>query len=347
MARLKVYLFFISITSALFLSISSCEKKEEKPSEKKSTIDLQEKIHRVIVSTAPSVVKIVSKGKEDSGFIKGLPSESISSGFIIDKDQNYLYIITTNHGIESKNLKVVFKGNIKKDATVVGKDKQSDVALLKVSLDQKIKDLPPLKPYTGEVKVGYFVLAAGSPYNLGSSYTFGIISALHRNFGFSAYEDYIQTDASLNPGDSGGPLFDINGRVVGMNSIILESGEGLGFALPIKTVLEIYKDLREYGYVKRGWLGVLVRARNQSNDYEKKLNKGVVITRVFENSPAARAGLKKGDILISINGKDIKNPAELSFILQKLKPDTAITVNILRNKQLKTFKIKIEEKPKG
>ncbi len=341
MARLLAFFFFISISFVWLSVLSSCEKKEEKkaPTSQSHVQDLQEKIHKAITTTSASVVKIVSSEKGKVDIFKDISTASISSGFVVDKDEKYLYIITAAHGLEDKNPKVVFKGNITKESYIIGKDKASDVALLRVELDSQIKDIKPLKPYLGKLKTGYFVLAAGSPYNLSTTYTFGIISALHRNFGLSAYEDYIQTDASMNPGDSGGPLLDINGNVIGMNSVILESGEGLGFALPIKTVLGIYKDLKKYGYVKRGWLGVLVQSVSSG--------KGVVVIRVFKNSPAEKAGLQVGDIIVSINGKEIKNPTQLSLLLQKLKPEEVITVNILRNKKLKTFKIKVEEKVKG
>ena len=341
----KVLLLVILI---IFLS---CEKKDQqKPAEKKEVnpvLLIQERISSVIENTKPSLVTVIShlnKGK-DFSFIDR-ENESLGSGFIIDKDDKFLYILTNAHVLEkSTDVDVQFFNEIKKKAQVVGYDSKSDIAVLKVILDKSIQNAKPVKiGDLSKMKAGYFVLSAGSPYNLGHTYTFGIISALHRNLGLSPYEDYIQTDAAINPGNSGGPLFDINGNVIGMNTAIIDAGQGIGFALPINTVLNIYKEILKYGKVRRGWLGVLVQPISERAKDKLKIKNGVVVIKVFKNSPAEKAGIDVGDIILAINGKPVKNPQDLAFEIQKLKPESNVEIKVLKNKQIQTIKVLIESR---
>lgn len=342
--RKSVSLFIITL---IFILIS-CEKKEEKKIEKKKPapiVQIQEKIHSVIEKNKPSLITIFSFSKNE---LKPLENESLGSGFVIKKDKDYIYILTNYHVIEkSKKIKVKFFNNIEKEAEVVGYDDKSDIAVLKVKVNKDLNNVKPVKiGDISKLKEGYFVLSAGSPYNLGHTFTFGIISALHRNLGLSPYEDYIQTDAAINPGNSGGPLFDINGKVVGMNIAIVDTGQGIGFAIPINTVLDIYNEILKYGKVRRGWLGVLVQPI--SNKAKKRLNikNGVVVIKVFKNSPAEKYGLEVGDIILSINGKPVKSPQQLSFFIQRLKINSQIKITVLRDKKQLTLPIKIEEQIK-
>ncbi len=328
----------------LFSVIISCQEKKKEVKEKANPIvEIQEKIANVIKNTKPSIITVISQFK-DNFILRDENNESLGSGFIVKKDKDFIYILTDAHVIEkSNNIKVRFFNGVESRAYIVGKDDKSDVAVLKVKNSDRLKDVYPVKVGNlNKVKAGYFVLSAGSPYNLNYTYTFGIISSLHRNLGLSPYEDYIQTDAAINPGNSGGPLFNINGEVIGMNVAVIDTGEGIGFALPINTVLDIYKDIIKYGKVPRGWLGVLVQPLSEKALKTLKIKNGVVIIKVFKNSPAEKAGLKVGDIIVSINEKNVKSPQDLSFEIQKLKPNQKVTLKILRKNKLKQVQVFIE-----
>ncbi len=337
----------IFLTLIVFLS---CENKEQKPIQKKEIdpiLKIQEKISSVIENTKPSLVTVIShlNQSKDFNFIDR-ENESLGSGFVINKDEKFIYILTNAHVLEkSTNVDVKFFNEVKKKAVVVGYDTKSDIAVLKVTTDKNLRGVYSVKiGNLSKIKAGYFVLSAGSPYNLGHTYTFGIISALHRNLGLSPYEDYIQTDAAINPGNSGGPLFDINGNVIGMNTAIIDAGQGIGFALPINTVLNIYKEILKYGKVRRGWLGVLVQPISEKAKKKLKIKSGVVVIKVFKNSPAEKAGIDIGDIILEINKKPVKTPQDLAFEIQKLKPKSNIEIKVLKNKQIQTIKVLIESR---
>ncbi|MBK3333328.1 trypsin-like serine protease [Persephonella atlantica] len=345
----------------LLFAISACENKDKEKHPvikvEKREIDtvtaLQERISSVISHAKPSIVTILSKSSEGKTptifkFNDEIPpgeNESLGSGFVIRKSGNSLFIVTNSHVIEKAKVIIVkfYNGN-RYEAEVVGKDTKSDIAVLKVKVDENIKNVKPLKigsPST--LKVGYFVVSGGSPYNLGLTFTLGIVSALNRNLGISAYENYIQTDAAINPGDSGGPLLNLNGEVVGMNTAIIQTGQGLGFAIPINTVVDIANQLIKYGRVRRGWLGVLVQKIPEKLKKELGLSSGVQIIKVFKNSPAAISGLKTGDIILSIKGKKISSPSDLKYIVSQLKPEETVEVEYIRGRKKYKIVIKIKE----
>ncbi len=351
-------LFFLLF---LLFVISACEdKNKESPQiikiEKKGTDPvkaIQDKISSVILDTKPSIVTILSKsstGKTPIIFkfndeISSGDNESLGSGFVIRKSRGFLFIVTNSHVIEKAKIIIVkFYNGSKYKAVVVGKDSKSDIAVLKVKVDEKIKNVKPLKIGNPSLlKVGYFVLSGGSPYNLGLTFTLGIISALNRNLGISAYENYIQTDAAINPGDSGGPLLNLDGEVIGMNTAIIQTGQGLGFAIPINTVVDIADQLIKYGRVKRGWLGVLVQELPEKLKKELGLSYGVQIIKVFKNSPAAISGLKTGDVILSIKGKKISSPTDLKYIVSQLKPEETVEVEYIRGRKKYKIIVKIKE----
>ena len=345
MAKLKIFYYFFLIGLVFTFS---CEEKKEKPKQEKKidyVAKIQEKIASIVENTKDSIVTVISSPKHIKSYqpFEDFETKSLGSGFVIEKDKKFLYILTNAHVIEGKNIKVIFNKDNQKIAKLVGKDDKSDIAVLKVEIDEGIKNIKPLKVgNSNKLKVGYFVLSAGSPYNLGHTYTFGIVSALHRNLGFSAYEDYIQTDAPINPGNSGGALLNMNGEVVGMNIAVVQSGEGIGFALPIETVLEIYQLIKKYGKVPRGWLGVLVQKLSKRAQDKLGIKGGLVVIKVFKNSPAKKAGIKVGDIILRINGIPITSPQNLAFFIQRLKPDTKLTLDILRNKKPLKIEVIIE-----
>jgi len=352
---------FIIFFLLSFFVIISCENKEAEKPRKVSIIQkspdpvkqLQERIYSVIKKVKPSVVTILSKSggtKTPIIFrfneeIPPIENESLGSGFVLKKDREYLYIVTNSHVIEkAKLITVRFSNRFKSQAEVVGKDPKSDIALIRVKITKEIKGIKPVKiGNPKKLKVGYFVISGGSPYNLGLTFTLGIVSALNRNLGISAYENYIQTDAAINPGDSGGPLIDLNGEVVGMNTAIIQTGQGLGFAIPINTVIEITDQLFKYGKVKRGWLGVLVQELPEKIKKSLHIKYGVQIIKVFKNSPAYKSGLKPGDIILSIKGKEIRTPSDLKYIVSQLKPEETVKVEFIRGRKKQNIVIKIEE----
>ncbi|WP_457640634.1 S1C family serine protease [Persephonella sp.] len=352
----QFYLLIPLISLFLFLS---CEYKDNDKTKsnkvvKDPVILIQERFAGIIEKTAPSIVTILTHSKSGKTPIIfrfseepfSFDNETLGSGFVIKRDNEYLYIVTNSHVIgKSKTITVKFYNDHETKGVVVGQDKQTDIAVLKVKIDENIKNIQPLKlGTTKNLRVGYFVISGGSPYNLGHTFTLGIISALNRNLGISPYENYIQTDAAINPGDSGGPLLDINGYVVGMNTAIIQSGQGLGFAIPIDTVKELSDELLKYGRVKRGWLGVLVQELDEKMMKTLDLDHGVLVIKVFRNSPAKKSGIKTGDIILSINNKKVKSLHDMRYIISRLKPEEKAFVEILRNKKKKVINVVIEEK---
>ena len=356
-----MYYFLILISLVFLFSCESqpekevIEKKETKVIYKKENVvkTLQERISNVIQKATPSIVTILSKSTEKETpiifkFNEDIPSienESLGSGFVIKKNSQFLYIVTNNHVIEkAKTITVRFHNGYKTKSIIAGKDAESDIAVLKVQIDPKIADIKPLEiGDPSKLRVGYFVLSAGSPYNVGLTFTLGIVSALHRNLGISAYENYIQTDAAINPGDSGGPLLDLDCKVVGMNTAIIQAGQGLGFALPIDMVMDIANQLIAYGKVQRGWIGVITE---KLSNYQKKklhLNYGVKVIKVFKDSPAYKAGIKAGDIILSVNGKKIRTSAELKNIVLRGKIGETLNIVVFRHGKKLNFNLKIEK----
>jgi len=333
MREYKSYIFLFLVT--IFI-VSSCDRR---PLEKKDSIhQLQEKISSVITQVTPSIVTVFSKQNDN----KSAPSifrydlsenESVGSGFIIKRDAKYFYIITNTHVIEkAKNIAVRFYNDLELKAEVVGSDTKTDISIIRVPITPSISNLKPLKFAPEEkIKVGYFVIAAGSPYNLGYTYTFGIISALNRDLGISSYEDYIQTDAAINPGDSGGPLINIDGEVVGMNVAIIQSGEGLGFAIPASTIKDISEDIIKYGKVRRGWIGIMIEDIPENLKESKNLSGGAIIIKIQKNSPAIEYGLKEGDIIYAVDDIPIKNAKQLKKMMLKFKPNQDIKFDIIRD----------------
>ncbi len=327
-----------------FIFILSCEnlyKKEEKKKEEKKIppiVQIQERFASIIEKVSPSIVTVFtfSEGKTPIAYNIGdedfSENESLGSGFVFKEDNDFLYIITNSHVIDkSKKIKIKFFNGVEKEGKLVGSDTKSDLAVLKVKKDQSIAFAKPLSLGTSRnIKVGYFVIAGGSPYNLGHTFTLGIVSAMHRNLGISMYENYIQTDAAINPGDSGGPLLDIYGNVIGVNTAIIQTGQGLGFAIPIDDAISVAQELIKYGRVRRGWLGVIVQNLTQKQKKRYKITEGVYVVKVVEDSPAFALGLKKGDIIVEIDGVHIKNTQQLKYILSKKKPGEGISIKIYR-----------------
>ncbi len=268
------------------------------------------------------------------------------SGFIVSKDG---YILTNNHVVADADKIIVKLADGREfKAKIVGTDPSSDVAVLKINA----KDLPVLPlGDSDKIEVGEWVLAIGNPFGLTQTVTVGVISAKGRSgVGITDYEDFIQTDAAINPGNSGGPLVNLRGEAIGMNTAIFtRSGGymGIGFAIPINMVKIIMKQLITTGKVTRGWLGVVIQELNEDLAHSFGLEKpeGALITEVAENSPAAKAGLKPGDVIIAYNGKRVKNVAELRTMVALTQPGTKVKIVIVRNGRRKELTVTIGNQP--
>ena len=271
-------------------------------------------------------------------------SQSLGSGFIID---NKGYIITNNHVIENaEKIMVILHDDKSFEAKVVGKDPKTDVALLKIN--PKNVNLKAVKfGNSNDLRVGDWVMAIGNPFGFGGTVTAGIVSARGRNIGGS-YDDYIQTDASINRGNSGGPLFDMKGNVVGINTAIFsQSGGsvGIGFAVSSNLAKQVSDQLRKYGRTKRGWLGVLIQqiTKEIADSLGLKNTHGALVSSATENGPAYDAGIRSGDIILKFNGIEIKNMNELPKVVAGTSVGETVKVEIWREGKTKTVNVKLGE----
>ncbi len=270
------------------------------------------------------------------------------SGFIISKDG---YILTNNHVVgDADSITVKLADGRKFKAKVIGKDPQSDVAVIKI----KAKNLPVLPLGNSDaIQVGEWVIAIGNPFGLTQTVTVGVISAKGRSrLGITDYEDYIQTDAAINPGNSGGPLINIHGEAIGINSAIFSRSGGymgIGFAIPINMAKAVKNQLIKNGKVVRGWLGVVIQEVDEelAKSFGLKKTEGVLISEVAGNSPASKAGLKSGDIILKMNGHKVSDIGELRNHIALTPPGTKIKFEILREGKIKTVTVTIAEKPGG
>jgi len=272
---------------------------------------------------------------------KEFRGQSLGSGFIIKKDG---IILTNNHVVEKADKIIVRLSDEREfEAKVIGRDERTDLALIKIKDSQS---LPVVRlGDSDQLDVGEWVIAIGNPFGLEQTVTVGIVSAKGRAIGTGPFDDYIQTDASINPGNSGGPLFNTNGEVVGINTAINPSGQGIGFAIPINQVKKIVDQLEKYGKVSRGWLGVMIQELNDdlARSFRLKEKKGALISDVFENSPAAKAGLERGDVIIEFDGKKINQMRMLPPIVAETPIGKEVQLKTIRNGGERTLTVKIEE----
>ena len=260
-------------------------------------------------------------------------SSALGSGFIIDENG---IVITNNHVIQGADDIVVRVDDDKEfKAKVIGADPLSDIAVLQ--LESKEKFQPVKFGDSDEARIGDWVIAIGNPFGLGGTVTSGIISARNRSIGLTRYEDYIQTDASINQGNSGGPLFNMNGDVIGINTAILgRSGSiGIGFAIPSNSAKQVIDQLIKFGETKRGWLGVRIQDVTKEIADVENLGepRGALVASVAENSPSDKAGVKAGDIIIEFNGEKINEMKELPIIVARTEVGKKVKVKIWRNKK--------------
>jgi serine protease Do len=272
-----------------------------------------------------------------------LRRSSLGSGFIINKDG---HIVTNNHVVENAtDIKVSLSDKEEFDAKVVGRDPKTEVALIKI---EARRDLPiaPLGD-SDRLRVGEWVLAIGNPFGLGHTVTTGIASAKGRIIGAGPYDDFIQTDVSINPGNSGGPLFNLHGEVVGINTAIVATGQGIGFAIPINLAKEVLTQLWEKGRVTRGFLGVQVQqvTPELAQSFGLERPHGALVVDVQPDSPAAQAGIQRGDVITAFNGRNIEEMHELPRTVANTPPGTATKVQLLRQGREQTVQVSIGDMP--
>jgi serine protease Do len=270
-------------------------------------------------------------------------TKSLGSGVIIHREG---HILTNNHVVENaKEITVTLFSGKDYPARVIGKDKKTDLALIKI--DAKENEDFPVAPLgdSDRLKVGEWVLAIGNPFGLAETVTAGIVSAKGRVIGAGPYDDFIQTDASINPGNSGGPLFNFWGEVVGINTAIVAAGQGIGFAIPINMAKDILPQLKEKGRVTRGWLGVGIQriTPQLAKSFGLKEEGGALVSQVFKDSPAERAGIKQGDVILEFDGKKIAEFGELSRTVASTPAGNTVDIKVFREGRELTFQAKIAE----
>jgi len=321
-----------------------------------SFADLAEKLMPSVVNIASTQTIRTTSNPFPFEFPEGSPFEDmfkefnqprerkatgLGSGFIIDSKG---IVVTNNHVIQgAEDIVVSVNGSKEYKAKVIGKDPYMDLAVLQIESDEKF--IPVSFGDSDKARVGDWVIAIGNPYGFGGTVTTGIISSRNRDIGLTRYDDFIQTDASINVGNSGGPLFDLNGKVVGINTAIIAPGRsgsiGIGFAIPSNSASKVIEQLIKFGETKRGWLGVRIQVVTEEIAEVEKLEKpeGALVANVSEGSPAAKGGIKPGDIILEFDGKKVDTMRTLPKLVAQTKVGKRVEVKIWRNQQLISKKV--------
>ena len=351
--KMKIKNFRIILISIVFLNFSLFANAKSVP---ESFADLAEKLMPSVVYISTTQTVITNVNPFPFEFPPGSPFEdmfkefgtpqkrkasALGSGFIIDAKG---IVITNNHVIKgAEDIIVRIEGDKEYKAKVLGSDPLSDIAVLKIESKEKL--IPVKFGDSDKARIGDWVIAIGNPFGLGGTVTSGIISARNRDIGMSRYEDFIQTDASINVGNSGGPLFDMNGEVIGINTAILgQAGSiGIGFAIPSNSAKKVIEQLIEFGETKRGWLGVRIQIVTKEIADVEKLDKprGALVASVAEDSPSDKAGIKAGDIILEFNGVLINEMKELPKIVAQTDVGKTVEVKVWRNEKEISKKIKL------
>ncbi len=319
--------------------------------------DLVEKVLPGVVNVSSiTVTNTVVYGMDDFMNFFGIPREqkstSLGSGLIIDNEG---YVLTNSHVVENATevlVTLVDKRQFR--ARIVGKDQKTDLALLQLRDDTR-KTPSGLKPLTlGDsttVRIAESVFAVGNPFGLQHTVTAGIISAKNRTIGMGPFDNFLQTDASINPGNSGGPLFNMKGQVIGINTVIYsrtgQSG-GLGFAIPVNEAKIVFDSLKRFGRVPRPWLGVVGQPVTPAlaSYYGIPSDKGVIIVNLVEAAPAARASLRRGDVILTVDGEAVEDSNSLERALARKKPKEHSSIGILRGQRRMDVKVRLDELPR-
>ena len=281
-------------------------------------------------------------------FTRSVPMKGRGSGFIVSREG---LILTNNHvvdGVDKITVSVLLSDGSKKTypATIKGNDPAYDLALIKIEPDE---NLPVLELGDSDaLEVGEWVVAIGNPYGFEHSVTAGVISAKNRSIHAQDvnFDDFLQTDAAINPGNSGGPLLNMEGKVIGINTAIVPYAQGLGFAIPVNKAKEIMGDLESFGHVKRGWLGVSVRniTAEMAKAYKVEGTNGAMVNDVFKGDPADKAGLKRGDVIVELNGQKIKDSNDFVQKVRTLAPGTIAKIGVVRKGKRMNFNVKLAER---
>ena len=339
----KLKLFFLVIITTLNLQTISVS--QTPPG---SFADLAEKLMPSVVNISTTTIVTTQSNPFPFQFPPGSPFEdmfkefgapqerksaALGSGFIIDEKG---LVVTNNHVIsDAEDIIVRVNGDKEFKAKVIGADPLSDIAVLQLETTEKF--IPVKFGNSDKARIGDWVIAIGNPFGLGGTVTSGIISARNRSIGLSRYEDYIQTDASINSGNSGGPLFDMNGDVIGINTAILgrNGSIGIGFSIPSNSAKIVIDQLIKFGETKRGWLGVRIQDVTKEIADVEKLDepRGALVASVAQNSPSEKAGVKAGDIILEFNGERIQQMKELPIIVARTEVGKKVKVKIWRNKR--------------
>jgi len=267
--------------------------------------------------------------------------KSLGSGFIISKDG---YILTNNHVIEkATEIRVRLLNKEEFKAKVIGRDPKTDIALIKIKANHSLS--AATLGDSDALRVGDWVIAIGNPFGLGHTVTVGIISAKERIIGAGPYDNFLQTDAAINPGNSGGPLVNLEGKVVGINTAIVAQAQGIGFAIPINMAKYILPQLKERGKVMRGWLGVMIQEVTPEIAHALGLKevKGALVADVTPGSPADKADIRRGDVIIEYNGKKIEEMNELPRLVANTPVGKSVPIKIWRNGKIKQLTVKVGE----
>jgi len=352
---MKNYKAFINFTLVIILLIFPVSPSESKTIPN-SFADLAKKLMPSVVNISTTQTIKTTSNPFPFQFPPGSPFEdmfkefnkpterqatALGSGFIIDKKG---LVVTNNHVIQgAEDIVVTFNDKTEYKAKVIGKDPYMDLAVLKI--ESKEKFVPVSFGDSDKARIGDWVIAIGNPFGFGGTVTSGIISSRNRDIGLTRYDDFIQTDASINQGNSGGPLFDLDGKVIGINTAIIAPGAsgsiGIGFAIPSNPASKVIEQLIKYGETKRGWLGVRIQQVTKEIAEVEKLEKpeGALIASVAEKSPADKGGIKAGDIILEFDGKKVDTMRTLPKLVAQTEVGKKVIVKIWRNQKLISKKV--------
>ena len=276
---------------------------------------------------------------------KEFKQRSLGSGVIVDKDG---YVLTNNHVVaEADEILVKLKGGEEFEAEVVGRDKKTDLALIRIKAGNDLPYLP--LGDSDKLRVGDWVVAVGNPFGLEHTVTAGIVSAKGRIIGAGPYDNFIQTDAGINPGNSGGPLINMDGEVVGINTAIVAHGQSIGFAIPMSMAKPVIQQLREHGKVVRAWLGVYIQpvTKELAEKFDLDDAQGALVADVVKDGPAAKAGIKRGDVIVEFNGKKVEDSHSLPIMVASSPVGEKAEVLVIRDGKKKTLEVALGELDEG
>jgi len=345
---LKIVLFFF-VYASIGVSLSLADT----PSDKELRgLQALEEIQFTITSLAervtPMVVNItpIREITSSDGFKRrGSYTQGSGSGVIVRDDG---IIVTNNHvvGEDTTEAEVRLSDKTHQIGRIIGRDKETDIAVLKIETDRKL----PAAQFgnSSNLKVGQWVLAVGNPMGLDRTVTLGVISGIGRErLNLSKYENFIQTDAAINPGNSGGPLFNLRGEVIGINTAIIHMAQGIGFSIPADMVSRVVDQLVSKGRVVRGWLGVGIQAltKELSKQFGIKEGQGVLINEVYEDDPAFAAGIKPGDIILTVDDEPVDSPNQLSRLVARVGPGENANIRVLRDGKEMIYHVPMAERP--